>query len=117
MPRPLPDPADDAPAIERAIARVLDAEVAARSSVDAARAAAAASAEAARAEAQAVAARADRRLRALRDAFERRTSGEVAALDAAAAEAGAAHALGPDDLERVDAAVAALAARLTGGAA
>lgn len=33
------------------------------------------------------------------------------------AEAGAPHALGPADLARVDAAVAALAARLTGGVA
>lgn len=116
MPTPEPRPADDPAAIERAIARVLDAEVAARAAVEAARDAATASTEAARAAAREVAARADRRLRALRDAFERRTSAAVAVLDAAAMEAGAPHELEPADVRRVEATVAALAARLTGGA-
>ena len=101
-------------AVEAAIARVLDAEHDAHDAVRAAERTAAAMAEAARAAARALAERTERRIRGVRAAFEARTAAEVAALDAAAAEAGARHDLTPDELARLDVAVATLAARLTG---
>ena len=64
-----------------------------------------------------MAARIERRLKAVRAAFERRTSREVASLDAAANEQGVRRELSATDLARVDAAVAALARRLTSGGA
>jgi hypothetical protein len=104
-------------AVEAAIVRVLDAEHAARLAVAATERAAGATIEEARAAARAVALRTEVRLRAVRSAFERRTATEVAALDALAAEAALPHGLDADLLARIDAAVAALAARLTGPAA
>ena len=100
-------------AVDAAIARVLGAERDARDAVLAAERTAAAMAEAGRAAARAVAERTERRIRQVRVAFEARASAEVTALDAAAAEAGARHDLTPDELARLDAAVATLAARLT----
>jgi hypothetical protein len=106
-------PNDD---VESAIAHVLDAERAARVAIDDAGVAAVELAESARAEARALAERTERRIRAVRKAFRERTARSVAALEAAAAEALEAHELTPTDLARLDAAVAALAARLTGNA-
>ena len=103
-------------AVEAAIVRVLDAEHAARQAIAATEQAAVATIEEARAAARAVALRTEARIRAVRSAFERRTAAEVAALDAAAAEAALPHALDGDLLARIDAAVAALAARLAGPA-
>jgi hypothetical protein len=102
-------------AVEAAIARVLDAEHEARDAVRDAGDAAAAQVEHARAVARAIAERAERRIGAVRARFERKTAAEVAALDAEAADAGTPHELGPDDHARLDAAIAELAARLTGG--
>jgi hypothetical protein len=101
--------------VETAIACVLDAEHAARAAVDEAGATAIAINEAARAAARSLAERTERRIRRVRGVFEQRTATSVAALEAAAAEAAAPHALTADDLSRLDAAVAALAARLTRG--
>ena len=118
MPKPPASDALDPPAdVERAIARVLAAERAAQLAVDQARARAAASTESARATARDVAASIERRLKAVRAAFEGRTSREVASLEAAAREQGLPRALSGADVVRVDAAVAALARRLTGGGA
>ena len=114
---PAPNPLDDPADVERAIARVLAAERDAQRAVDEASARAIASTEAARATARDVAARIERRLKAVRAAFERRTSREVASLDAAANEQGVRRELSAADLARVDAAVAALARRLTSGGA
>lgn len=108
--RSLPDNA-----VEAAIARVLDAEHAARDAVRGAEQEAVETNEAARATARAVAERTERRIGRVRAAFESRTAAEVAAIDAAAMEAGARHELADDELLRLDAAVAALAARLAGG--
>jgi hypothetical protein len=101
--------------VETAIARVLDAEHAARTAVDEAGVTAVAITEAARAAARALAERTERRIRRVRSAFEQRTATAVAALEAAAAEAAARHELTSDELARLDAAVAALATRLTRG--
>lgn len=114
---PVSDALDDPGDVERAIARVLAAERAAQLAVDQASVRAAASTESARATTRDVAARIERRLKAVRAAFERRTSREVASLDAAAGEQGMPRALSVADLARVDAAVAALARRLTSGGA
>jgi SLT domain-containing protein len=105
--RPAPD------SVERAIARVLDAERAARDDIRRAEGDAAASIEQARAAARAIAERVERRLRRARTTFETRAADEVARLDAAALEAAQLHELTRADLDRVDAAIAALAARLT----
>jgi hypothetical protein len=75
--------------------------------------AAAAMTEAARATARAIAERTERRIGVARARFERKTTAEVAALDALAAETLLPHDLMPEDLARLDAAVAVLAARLT----
>ncbi len=104
-------PSDDA--VEAAIAHVLDAEHLAHDAVRDAEAAGAGIAEAARATARALAQRTERRIGNVRAAFEARTAAEVAALDEAAAEAGAQHELAPPDLARLDSAVAALAGLLT----
>jgi hypothetical protein len=102
--------------VERAIARVLDAEHAAHASVSDAEREAAAIVERARADARALAERAERRIRAARSVFEAHTAAQTAALDAEAAAAGDPHELSAGDHARVSAAVAAVAARLTGGA-
>jgi len=106
---------DPAPpdAVDAAIARVLDAERAAGDAVAQAGETAAAMTEDARAAARALATRTERRIRSIRAAFEARTAAEVAALDAAATDAGAQHALTPEERARLDAAVAILAAELT----
>ena len=100
-------------AVEAAIARVLDAEHAAGDAVRDAEQAAVAMTEAARAAARALAERTERRIGGVRARFEQKTVAEVAALDAAAAEAGTRHDLTPEELARLDSAIAVLAARLT----
>lgn len=106
-------PAPDA-AVEAAIARVLDAEHQARDAVGDADGAAAALIEMARASARALAERTEHRIRSVRAAFEAQTSETVAMLGAAADAAGAEHDLTAVDLARLDIAVTALAAFLTG---
>lgn len=103
-------------AVEAAIARVLDAEHAAREAVRAAEEAAAVMTEAARATARGIAERTERRIGAARARFEQKTSVEVAALDAKAAETLVPHDLTAEELARLDAAIATLATRLTEGA-
>jgi hypothetical protein len=61
----------------------------------------------------ALAERTERRIGGVRARFEQKTVAEVAALDAAAAEAETRHDLTPEELARLDSAIAALAARLT----
>jgi len=107
------NPVPSTDAVDAAIARVLDAERDARESVAQAGATAQAMLEASRSSVRALNARTERRIRGVRAAFEEGASGEVAALDATAAEAGHEHALGAAELARVDAAVEALAANLT----
>jgi hypothetical protein len=107
-----PSPDDDA-AVEAAMKRVLDAEHEARVRVGRAAATAEAMVEDAGAAARAVAERAERRIGALRLAFEVRAAGAVAALAAQAADADIAHPLTRADVARLEAAVVALAARLT----
>jgi hypothetical protein len=107
------DSVSSAAAVEAAIARVLDAEHAARDVVTQAGETAATMTEAARAAVRALAAGTERRMRAVRAAFEERTAAEVAALDAEAAALDLQHDLTDDELARVATAVAALAARLT----
>jgi hypothetical protein len=101
-------------AVDAAIARVLEAERAARDAVVQAGETAAAMTEEARAAARTLAERTERRIRGIRAAFEERATAEVAALDATAAATSQERALGADELARVEAAVAALAASLTG---
>lgn len=103
-------------AAEAAFAQVLRAERAARAAVEAAGVQAEQWAELARAEARARAERTRRHIAAVRGAFARAQSAELAQL-AHEAEALAADApLDAQDRLRVESAVAALAARLTGGA-
>jgi L-alanine-DL-glutamate epimerase-like enolase superfamily enzyme len=108
------DPRHAPDAVERAIARVLDAEHQAREDVRRAEAEAAAITEAARARARALAERVEGRLRRVRTTFEARAAADIALLDTAAAEAGQPHDLTAPDLDRVATAAAALAAELTG---
>lgn len=110
------DPRHAPDAVELAIARVLDAERAARDDILRAEAEAAALTEHARAGARAVAARVERRLRTVRATFEARAEREIERLDAAAREAMQPHELARDDLDRVEAACATLATRLTSAA-
>jgi len=104
-------------AVEAAISRVLDAERAAHEDVDRAARDAAAIAEAARATARAIIERNERRIRTLRTNFETRARHEVAAIEARALEQDTRRELTPDDLARLQRAVAALARELTGGLA
>jgi hypothetical protein len=111
MTNPVRPLADDI--VETAIARVLDAEHAARDAARDAEERAAVMTEAARATARDIAERTERRIRAVRAAFEAHAAAEVAALDAEAADATRRHDLTPAELAQLDVAVAALAARLT----
>ena len=103
-------------AVEAAISRVLESEVAARANVAAARAAATEIAERARETARRLALHTDRRIHRIRDAFAVTTAAQVAALEAEAAALGVASGLTQAEAARVDAAVAALARALTGAA-
>jgi hypothetical protein len=99
-----------------AIARVLDAERAARERVAQAEREAAAGEEVARAEARAIAERTERRLASVRAAFAARTARAVAAAAEAMAGFDAPHPLTADDATLARMAAAALAAELTAGA-
>jgi hypothetical protein len=101
-------------AVEAAIARVLDAEAAARDAVAGARREAAEIAEQAREQARRLGLHTDLRIRAVRAAFSAKTTAEVAALEAHAAALGAAPELTPAEVVRVARAVAALGGELTG---
>lgn len=107
--------ADERAAVD-AIARVLDAERAARDRIRRAEADAAAREDAARAEARAIAERAERRLAAVRAAFAARTARAVAAAAEQAAELDAPHRLTAADSSLARAAAVALALELTSGA-
>jgi hypothetical protein len=111
-----PDRISSIDSVEVAIARVLDAEIAARNAIRDAERMAAAITEAARAGARGIALRAERRIGTVRAAFEARVAAEVADLDTAAAAAAAPHALTPEDFARVELAAAALARELTADA-
>ncbi len=102
-------------AVEASIARVLDAEAAAVDAIARARCDALAIAEAAREQVRRLALCADRRLHAVRAALEAKAAAAVAALAAEATALDAIHELTPDEVDRVDAAVNATAAALTGG--
>jgi hypothetical protein len=100
-------------AVEAAITRVLESEVAARAAVTAARAQATEIAEGAREAARRRALHTDRRIRRIRAAFATKTTAEVDNLEAQAAALGVTTALTPAEVAQVDAAVAALARALT----
>jgi len=104
-------------AIEAAITRVLEAETAARADVVRARSEATEIAEHARQWARRLAVHTDLRIRMVRAAFARRVTAEVAALEAEADALSVAHDLTPEEVLRVETAVAALAQGMTGGPA
>ncbi len=110
-----PSPADAA--VEAAISRVLDAELAAHDDVDRATREAAAIVEDAATTARAIAERTERRIRKLRAAFETRAARAVAEIDAQALAQDRVYELTPDDRTRLERAVAALSNELTAGAA
>ena len=102
--------------VDAAIARVLDAERAAEQDVEAARQQALDIGEAARAAVRSLEARTERRIRAVRQAFEEVTTRELVVLAEAGADATATSGLSPDDEARLEESVAELAASLSGGA-
>jgi hypothetical protein len=59
---------------------------------------------------------AERRIRSVRAAFAATTAAQLAVLEAEAVALGTRHDLGPSEIARVDAAVAALARHMTEGA-
>jgi len=103
-------------AIEAAIGRVLSAERSANDDVEHAMREADAIVEEARATARAITERTERRLRDLRVAFESRAEHEVGAIDAQALAEDAVRDLTPEDLARLERAVAVLSGELTGEA-
>jgi hypothetical protein len=105
-------PAD---AVEASIARVLDAEAAAVDAVARARDEALAIAERAREQVRRLGLRTDRRLHAVRAAFEVRAAAEVATLAAETAALDAIHELTPEEISQVERAANATAAAMTGG--
>ena len=100
-------------AVEAAIARVLESEVAARATVAGARAEATAIAERARESVRRLAMHTDRRIHRIQAAFAATTAAEVEGLEAQAAALGVATGLTPAEVACVDAAVTALARALT----
>jgi hypothetical protein len=100
-------------AVEAAIGRVLESEVAARATVAGARAEATAIAERARESVRRLAIHTDRRIHRIRAAFATTTAAEVEGLEAQAAALGVATGLSPEEVACVDAAVTALARALT----
>ena len=100
-------------AVEAAISRVLEAEVAARAAVAGARGEATKIAENAREAARRLALHTDRRIHRIRGAFDAQTAAQVAALEAEGAALGVATGLTVTEVANVDAAVAALARELT----
>lgn len=103
-------------AVEAAIAQVLAAERAASEAIAVAHAEAAQLGERSRAELRDLAERTQARIGRLRDALARRADAEVAALRAQADALASPQPPSDDELVRIDRAVSALAARLTGGA-
>jgi hypothetical protein len=101
--------------VEAAIARVLACERDARDAIARAGREAAELAEAGRAAARAVGERTETRIRSVRAAFERRLAAELDALHAAEDAIVDDEPIAGDDLARLDRAIAALAAELTGG--
>ena len=111
------DPSSESEIVERAIARVLEAERSAREAIAGARRDAVAMDERARAAARAVAERTERRVARVRERFEQRIAAEVAALDAVAAALDRRFEPDPQDVAALEQAVAWLAAQLTEGSA
>lgn len=101
-------------AAEAAITGVLDAERAARESVDRARLQVNPIAEGARAACRSVAERTERRVRAVVDAFERELAARRAEIDTEAARLDDPLPLTADELARLTKAVHALACELIG---
>ena len=108
-------PPDDA--IEASITRVLDAEAAALDAVAHARVEALAIAEQAREQVRRLGVNTDRRMHAVRAAFEARVAAEVASLAAQTSALEAIHDLTPEEIGSVERAVGATALALTGGRA
>jgi hypothetical protein len=106
-------PVDDNALVEQAIARVLEAERAARIAVAEAQSEAAAMADRARAAARAIGERTERRIIRIRARFEERIAAEVAALERAAAGLNVNSAFEQADRAPLARAVAMLAAELT----
>jgi len=110
-------PTDDHALVERAIARVLEAERAARIAIVDAQGQAVAGADRARATALAIGVRTERRIVEIRARFEQRIAAEVAALDRVAATLNVDCGFGEADRSALGRAVETLAAELTGGRA
>ena len=110
------DPRTSSDAVEAAIACVLDAETAAHASVAQAQQAAAAHGEATRATIRALTQRTQDRIAAVRARFAREVGTQVAELSAEAARVAQGAPLAEPELAALDAALAALAAELTGEA-
>ena len=100
-------------AVEAAISRVLEAEVAAGRAVAGARGEAAKIAERARETARRLALHTDRRIHRIRAAFAAMTAAQVAALEAEGAALAVATGLTAPEVASVDGAIAALARDLT----
>jgi hypothetical protein len=103
--------------VEAAVARVLQAEQQARSAIEAARAEAAHIAEQARASARAWAERARARMARGQSAVERQLQAELAAIEAEACALPEHDEPEAAEIERLEVALQALAAALTGGPA
>jgi hypothetical protein len=101
--------------VERAIARVLEAERLARVGIADARREGVETNETARATARAIAERTERRIGRVRARFEQRIAAEVAALETAAAALDMRYEPNAADRACLGRAVATLAAELTGG--
>ena len=104
-------------AVEAAIAQVLASERAARDAVAQASADAVAIADKARERARAIAQRTERRMQHVREAYEAATQAKLAEIAAAAEGVDHRATVASVDRDRLVAAVAALAATLTGGPA
>lgn len=103
------------PLVEAAITRVLAAERNAREAIAKATRDAEASDEQARSDARALTERTERRIRKIHAAFESRIGAEAAAVEDQCAVQDEPSALSPEDLRRIELAVAAVAAELTSG--
>lgn len=99
---------------EEAMATVLRAERAARTTIEHARLEADQMAETARSSARAVAERTERRIRSVVGAFERELAQRLAEIEAEAAAIAQPHHLSADELSALERAVRALAQELTG---
>jgi hypothetical protein len=109
------DPSIENEIVERAIARVLEAERSALAAIDEARQDAAARSERARALTRAIAERTERRIGRVRERFEQDIAGEVAALDRTAVALELRYEVNSADSAQLVHAVERVAAELTGG--